>query len=229
MTTTSSGDLSGNADESSPKTTEIGPDDESIEPSAKESNATVDELESPEVDSAGAATADVSRSAAHVGYRRKIAAAVAFGVLPLSAMACGAAAGYLKWDGERSRLAYRASLESVEAARDNTIAMLSYQPDTAEKTLTAAADRLNGAFREQYTKLVNDVVIPGARQKKIATLVNIPSAASVSASPEHAVALIFVNQEVTIGNDPPKNTASTVKVTLDKVGNRWLTTSFDPL
>ena len=36
--------------------------------------------------------------------------------------------------------------ESVQAAKDSTIALLSYKPDTVEQQLTDARDRLTGEF-----------------------------------------------------------------------------------
>jgi Mce-associated membrane protein len=51
----------------------------------------------------------------------------------------------------------------------------------------------------------------------------------VSAKPDHAVVLLFVNQTVVMGTDAPTNTASSVRVTLDKVGDRWLVSGFDPV
>jgi Mce-associated membrane protein len=57
----------------------------------------------------------------------------------------------------------------------------------------------------------------------------VPAAASVSATQNHAVVLVFVNQTVIVGNDVPSSTASSVKVTLDKQGDRWLISGFDPV
>jgi hypothetical protein len=31
------------------------------------------------------------------------------------------------------------------------------------------------------------------------------------------------------GNDPPTDTASSVRVTLDKIGGRWLISAFEPV
>jgi Mce-associated membrane protein len=42
------------------------------------------------------------------------------------------------------------------------------------------------------------------------------------------VVLVFVNQSITQGQDAPTATASTVRVTLDKAGTRWLAAGFDP-
>ena len=154
---------------------------------------------------------------------------VAFVVLPAVALLLAAGAGYLKWEYASRQDSQRAAAESVTAAADTTAAILSYKPDTVDKKLSAARDRLTGSFLESYTTLINDVVIPGAKQKKITAVAQVPAAASVSATPSHAVVLVFVDQATTIGNDPATNTASSVRVTLDKIGDRWLVSGFDPI
>lgn len=140
---------------------------------------------------------------------------VAFGVLPGLAMLLAAGAGYLKWMDTTVRDTQAARAESVWAATESTVAMLSYKLDTVENDLGAARDRLVGEVKDSYTALTNDVVIPGSKQKQISTMANVPAAASMSAKPNHAVVLVFVNQTNTMGNDPPTSTASSVRVTLD--------------
>ncbi len=154
---------------------------------------------------------------------------VAFVVLPAIALALGAAAGYLNWQSSYHRASTMAAQDSVAAARETATAMLSYNADTVEKDLNSARDRLTGSFLEEYTKLVNEVVIPGSREKNISAVAQVPAAASVSATPDHAVALVYVDQTVTVGKDTPTNTASSVKVTLDRVGGRWLVSGFEPV
>ncbi|MGH3556327.1 MAG: hypothetical protein ACRDTK_02240 [Mycobacterium sp.] len=154
---------------------------------------------------------------------------LAYGVLPALALLLAAAAGYFRWQDSSIRSSQVGSVESVAAARDGTIAMLSYQPDTVDKDLGAARARLTGTFKESYTQLTNDVVIPGAKQRHISAVATVPAAASVSATVGHAVALVFVNQTVVVGADAPSATASSVRVTLDKVGDRWLISGFDPV
>ena len=73
------------------------------------------------------------------------------------------------------------------------------------------------------------MVIPGAKEKQISAVANVPEAASVSANPDHAVVLVFVNQTVIVGDSAPTDTASSVRITLDKVGDRWLISQFDPV
>jgi Mce-associated membrane protein len=153
----------------------------------------------------------------------------AFGVLPAVALLLAMGAGYLKWMDNSVRDSERARDTSVQAAKDSTVALLSYKPDTVEQQLNAARDRLTGDFRDSYTSLTHDVVIPGAKQKQISAVATVPAAASVSANPNQAVVLVFVNQTVIVGQDAPTDTASSVRVTLDKVGDRWLIAKFDPV
>jgi Mce-associated membrane protein len=154
---------------------------------------------------------------------------MAFGVLPGLVLLLAAAAGYLKWQDASARSAQVARLESVSAAKDSTIALLSYQPDTVERDLGAAQNRLTGTFQHSYTQLIHDVVIPGAKQKHISAIATVPAAASVSATANHAVALVFVDQTTVVGTDPPTNTSSTVRVTVDKIAGHWLISDFTPV
>jgi Mce-associated membrane protein len=152
-----------------------------------------------------------------------------YGVLPVLALLLAVASGWLKWQETSVSGQVPAAGEAVQAARDGTVALLSYSPDTAAKDLGAARDLMTGEFRDSYTQLINDVVIPGAQQKHIQAVATVPAAASASATETHAVVLLCVNQTTIIGNDAPSNSASTVRVTLDRVGPRWLISGFDPL
>ncbi len=153
---------------------------------------------------------------------------VAYVLVPLLVMGLAVGAGYLKYRAGSLSDAQTAASTSVQAATDGTIALLTYRPDTAQATLTAARDRLTGSFRDSYTSLTNDVVIPGAKQRNISATATVPAAASVSASANHAVVLVYVDQSVIVGEDAPSATASAVQVTLDKIGNQWLISGFDP-
>jgi Mce-associated membrane protein len=150
-------------------------------------------------------------------------------VLPALALSLAVAAGYLKWQNTSDRSAGIARIESVAAAKDATIALLSYKPETVEKDLDAARDRLTGTFKDSYTQLTHDVVIPGAKQKHITAVATVPAVASVKATPNHAVVLLYVNQTTIIGTDTPSDSVSTVRVTLDNIHGRWLVSEFDPI
>lgn len=154
---------------------------------------------------------------------------LACGVLPALALVLAPGAGYLKWLDGSARESRTAAEQSVRAATESTIAILSYRPDTVEQDLKRAADNLTGGFRQQYLQLISDVVAPGAKQQQISAVATVPAAGSVSANENHAVVLVFVNQTTTIGNDAPTQTTSSVRITVDKVRDRWLISQFEPV
>ncbi len=154
---------------------------------------------------------------------------LAHGVLPVLALLLALSAGYFKWVAGSVQASRTAAAESVKVASDSTVAILSYGSDSVDRDLAAATDRLTGGFREQYKQLVGDVVAPGAKQQHITAVAKVPAAASVSATEDHAVVLVFVDQTTTIGNDAPTQTTSSVRITLDKVRGHWLISQFDPV
>ena len=214
------------------ETTVAPTDTESEETSTEESVGKTDVAD--EVDKADepTETADAASESAEPEKQKRSsqwARVVAFGVLPAVALLLALGAGYLKWMDNSVRNSETARIDSMQAAKDSTIALLSYKPDTVEQQLGAARDLLTGDFRDSYTSLTHDVVIPGAKQKQISAVATVPAVASVSAKANHAVVLVFVNQTVIVGKDAPTDTASSVRVTLDKVGDRWLIAKFDPV
>lgn len=172
---------------------------------------------------------DKAAVAGSAGAKQRVnwSRALVYGVLPGVALMLAMAAGFLKWQDSSIRDADIARIESVAAAKETTIALLSFRPNTIEKDVQAARDRLTGGFRETYTQVTRDVLIPNAKERRVSAVARVPQAASVSASENHAVVLVFVDQTVTVGTSPPAAVASSVRVTLDKVGGRWLISGFD--
>lgn len=126
-------------------------------------------------------------------------------VLPGLAALLTLTAAWLKWQDPLVRDAELWRAESARAASESTVAMLSYKPDTVGNDLAAAHARLTGAFKDSYTALTHDVVAPGATEKQISAVATVPAAASVSATENHAVVLLFVNQTVVVSNDALTN------------------------
>jgi Mce-associated membrane protein len=153
-----------------------------------------------------------------------------YGVLPALALVLALAAGYFRWVvGSADDLAL-ARTESVRVASEDAAALLSYKADSADRDLNnAARDRLTGDFKDAYINLIRQVVIPGAKEKHISAVAKVNAAASVSASANHAVVLLYVDQTVTIGDGAPTDTQPVVRVALDKVDGRWLVSHFDPV
>jgi Mce-associated membrane protein len=220
--------------------TESVTDEDAVEVSAETTEQLAAEIDEPEdavdvVESEDgsfddAQTEDAEDVTPPARWRRiKWSRVLAFGVLPVLALVIAAGAGFLKWQDAWVRGSRGAGIESVAAAKDSTVALLSYQPDTVDKDLRAARDRLTGGFKDSYTQLIQDVVIPGAKKQHISAVATVPAAASVSATPQHAVALLFVDQTVVVGEDAPSETSSIVRVTMDRTGGRWLISGFDPI
>jgi Mce-associated membrane protein len=176
-------------------------------------------------ETADSAEAEAVREPRRIRWSRVLA----YGVLPALTLLVALGAGYFRWVvGSTDELAL-ARTESVRVASEDAVALLSYHADAADKELGAARDRLTGEFKDAYTALIHEVVIPGAKEKRISSTAKVSAASSVSATGNHAVALLFVNQTVTIGNGTPTDTQPVIKVTLDKVNGRWLVSRFDPV
>ena len=161
--------------------------------------------------------------------RSRTAHLLVFVVLPIITMIAAGAVGALHYRDSSLAAIAPARESSVQAARDATVAILSYHPDTVEKDLDAAQSKLTGEFKNSYASLTKNVVIPGAKQKHISAEASVPAAASVSASDHHAVVLVFVNQITIVGNDAPTSTTSSVRVTLERTTDTWLVSGFDPI
>jgi Mce-associated membrane protein len=155
---------------------------------------------------------------------------LAYGVLPALALVLALAAGYFRWVVASADELALARTESVRVASEDAAALLSYKADSADRDLNnAARDRLTGDFKDAYINLIRQVVIPGAKEKHISAVAKVNAAASVSASANHAVVLLYVDQTVTIGDGAPTDTQPVVRVALDKVNGRWLVSHFDPV
>jgi Mce-associated membrane protein len=168
--------------------------------------------------------ADNTRSRRRIAWPRVLA----YRVLPGLALVLALVVGYGKWLDRSDDLASARS-ESVRVAKEDAVALLSYRAESVERDLGAARERLTGDFKDAYTALTREVVIPGAKEKHISARAKVTAAASVSVTGSHAVVLAFVDQTVTIGDGAPTDTTPVLRVTLDKVNGKWLVSHFDPV
>jgi Mce-associated membrane protein len=123
-------------------------------------------------------------------------------LLPGVALVLTCSAGWLKWSAEMWHENTAARTESMRAASDAAIAMLTYRPDTAQNDVDAAKDRLTGQFRNSYSARADEIVVPTAIRELISASATVP---------------------------PPTNTASSVRVALERLKNRWLISDFEPV
>jgi Mce-associated membrane protein len=118
----------------------------------------------------------------------------------------------------------------LAAAREGTVSILSYSPDTLERDFTTAKSHLAGDFLAYYDGFTEQVVRPAATEKKVKTTAEVKRAALSELHPDSAKVLVFIDQNTMSADKPdPVLTSSSVLVTLDRHGNSWLISGFDPV
>jgi Mce-associated membrane protein len=119
---------------------------------------------------------------------------------------------------------------TIKAASDGTVALLSYSPESLDKDFAAAKTHLTGDFLTYYNQFTQDIVTPAAKQKSVKTSATVVRAAVAELKPESASVLLFLNQTTTSKENVDGSfTASSVKVGLTKLNGAWLISSFDPV
>jgi Mce-associated membrane protein len=189
--------------------------------------ATDDKEDAAEIDEA----ADSADSSSPV-RRRLIAIPLIPVALVLGLLAAGGLAGWLYFTQYRpDKQTDDAVAQSVvNAARDGTVALLSYKPDTLNQDFAAAKSHLTGDFLNYYDQFTKEVVTPAAQTKGVTTTAQVAGAAVSELNPDKAVVLVFINQATTSKERPdPAMASSSAKVSLAKVHGDWLITKFDPL
>ena len=195
-----------------------------------ETDAATDDKEdstAAEIDKA-ADSADSSSPA-----RRRLAAIPLIPVaLVLGLLAAGGLAGWLYFTQLRpdTQTDNAVAQSAVNAARDGTVALLSYKPDTLNQDFAAARSHLTGDFLNYYDQFTKEVVTPAAQTKGVTTTAQVAGAAVSELNPDKAVVLVFINQATTSKERPdPAMASSSVLVSLTKLHGDWLITKFDPL
>jgi len=118
----------------------------------------------------------------------------------------------------------------TDAARDGTVALLSYAPDSLDKDLANAKSHLTGEFLKYYSQFTDQIVAPAAKEKGVKTEATVARAAVSELHPNDAVVLVFVNQVTTSKDRPdPALATSSVVVKLSKTDGRWLISEFNPV
>jgi Mce-associated membrane protein len=165
--------------------------------------------------------------------RRRLAAIPLIPVaLVLGLLAAGGLAGWLYFTQYRpDKQTDDAVAQSVvNAARDGTVALLSYKPDTLNHDFATAKSHLTGDFLNYYDQFTKEVVTPAAQTKGVTTTAQVAGAAVSELNPDKAVVLVFINQATTSKERPdPAMASSSAKVSLAKVHGDWLINKFDPL
>lgn len=152
-----------------------------------------------------------------------------YGVLPGLILAMAVAAGWLKWYEGSQRAGELARDETIDVASEFAVKMLSFRPDTIEGDLAGAQQLMTDDFRDRFAARARDQIVPDAKARNVTAEVEVPGAASVRATGDHAAVLVFADRTVTVGSSEPAEVAASYLVTLDKVDGRWLVADFEPV
>jgi Mce-associated membrane protein len=145
-------------------------------------------------------------------------------------LALAGAAGALWWQHRQHETTNAAGLAALDAARQATVEVLSYNFRTVDADLARARGHLTGRFREDFARRASGIVAPAAIRDQIDTRAEVAGSGLVSATPEQAVALVFVNQTTRSVRLPaPKIDGSRLEMTLRWVDGRWLISDLKPL
>lgn len=165
---------------------------------------------------------------------RRVLTAVLGAVL----VAALAAAAILGWQYRQARQAERARGEALAAARRAAPVVLSYDYRHLDRDFSRARALLTGHFRDQYGKTTKAVVAPtatkyhGVVEATVATPADggAPAASVVSAAPDRAVVLLFVNQVTRSTQVPqPRLDLNRVRMTLTRTSDGWKVSGVDAL
>ena len=123
-----------------------------------------------------------------------------------------------------------ARTDSVDAAGRQAVSMFAYDFKNVDTELPKAVDGLTGDLEDQYKGLIASTIAPGAKEKQLTVKVSVQGGSVVSASPQDAVVLLFLNQ-VTTSKDTPQavTSGSRLRMTLHKDDGRWLVSNVKPI
>jgi len=118
----------------------------------------------------------------------------------------------------------------LETSRDAARVLFSYDYRTLSKDFAAGAAITTGTFRTQYADTTTKVVSPVAIEKKAVVKAEVVTAGVVRAGPDTVVTIVYVNQVTTSSlQTGPKVDLSRVRMTVKRVGGRWLISNVEAL
>ncbi|GAA5044615.1 h domain protein [Nocardia callitridis] len=151
----------------------------------------------------------------------------AVGLVAIAALVVGAINGYRYWNDRQSE---DARTEAVAAAGHAVTDMFTYTPENVDTVLQQSAQNLTESFRDDYLKLVNQAIAPGAKEKQLTVQATVQAGGVIAADDASATVMLFLNQVTTSKDSPQGNTtASRVRVVLDKQDSHWLVDSVTPI
>ncbi len=132
------------------------------------------------------------------------------------------AAGYLTWDRFHEHQKEIAEAQALDAARKYAVALTTIDARAVDQTVAAILDGSTGEFKALYGKSRNQLRRLLVDNQAVGRG-HVVEAAVKSASANKVEVLLFVDQSITNRALPkPQIDRSRLRMTLEKVGDRWL-------
>lgn len=159
--------------------------------------------------------------------RKRTGLVVVLGTLTVALVAGSAFLTILAENGRRQE---QTTQEALARAEKLVPEILSYDFNTVEDELTSSLEHLGGEFRNQFESVSKNVIVPSAKERQVVTEATVVESSVVSAAPDTATVLMFVNQSTTSTDGPaPKLDGSRVQVTLHHNDSGWQITEMAPV
>ncbi|WP_028810545.1 hypothetical protein [Streptomyces flavidovirens] len=159
-------------------------------------------------------------------------------VLALLCLLGLAATATLTWQHREAERTAQARTAALATARKAAPVILSYDYRHLDRDFAAARGHLTKPFLDQYSKTTKSVVAPTAAKYRGVVKATVakpaggdtPAAAVVSASPDKAVVLVFMNQVTTSTQvSGPRLDLNRVRMTLVRTPQGWKVSAVDAL
>jgi Mce-associated membrane protein len=147
------------------------------------------------------------------------------GLVLLSAVA----AVFFGFQAHRAEAEANARTDALVAARERVPKLLSYDASTLETDLENARAQTTGDFAADYGEILDAVVKPQAKARKISTTAMVSAAGVVRGDSEEVVVLLFLTQTTTSGKGGTTVAGSRVEVTMTPVDGGWKIASLKPV
>jgi Mce-associated membrane protein len=122
-----------------------------------------------------------------------------------------------------------AAQSAIAAAKDGTVAVYTYSPNTIDRDLASAQSHLTGDFSSEFKQYIQSPAPTDAKRNGVKTAATVAGAALMELHPDSAKALLFINQTTTSAQNPATSeTSRSLLVTLTKVDGKWLISSMKP-
>ena len=150
-------------------------------------------------------------------------------VLVLATLALVVAAAVLALEVREQQQVEQAREDALAVAEGSAVEVLSYDHRRLDEDVAEAERLSTGRFLEQYRAATRDLA-EQARAGSVVVTARVPSASVQTASADEVVVLLFVDQTTERADlAEPRLDQNRVRLTVQRVGGRWLVAELDVL